>query len=178
MLHVVFKRHSLLPTWNNFVDAPRSRTVGEVRLACSAQETTDAATHHHALAVPASQAHAWKTPLPNSTVTHKHPPVFASPYPLPPQPHPSHSLPWAVPNNYPQLANYPLSTQFLPPPPSEADSPSATLPVHLPLPQITPGSTPSRFIPPTLVPVQPPFHLMLYKILSHYPVEPEVAAGM
>ena len=102
LLHVVFKTHSLLPTWNNFVDALRS----------------------------------------------------SSPYPVPPPPHPSHSQPWSAPNNYPQPTNYPLSTQFLPPPPSEVDGTSATHPAYSQLSHVTPGPTPSRFIPPTLVPVQ------------------------
>ena len=185
LLHVVFKTHSLLPTWNNFVDALRSSTVGEVRLATdlepkysSAQDSTDAATHHHALAVPASQAHVWKIPLPNSTVTHKYPPVFASPYPVPPQPHPSHFLPWSAPNDYPQPTNYPLSTQFFPPPPSEADSPSTTLPAYSILPHFTPVPIPPRSIPPTPVPVQPttlPSDAVQSMTTHQYPVQPEVA---
>ena len=184
LLHVVFKTHSLLPTWNNFVDALRSNTVGEVRLAtdlepkyCSTQGTSVAATHHHALPPP-SQAHARKTPLPNSTVTHKHPPVFASPYPVPPQPHPSHSLPWSAPNDYPQPTKYPLSTQFLPQPPSEADNISATLPAYSQLSYVIPSPTPSRFIPPTPLPVQHPSDAVQSIAVPQCPVQPGVAAGM
>ena len=60
------------PTWSNIVDALRSSTVGEVRLAadlehkyCSTQDI--AATHQHTPPVPAippTQPHTWTTPAP------------------------------------------------------------------------------------------------------------------
>ena len=51
------------PTWKNIVEALRSRIIGEVRLAadleqkyCSTQDTSVAATYHHILPAPSSQA--------------------------------------------------------------------------------------------------------------------------
>ena len=74
----------------------------------------------------------------------------------------------------------PVSTHLLPPPPSEADSLSATLPVYSQLPHITSAPTPSRSIPPTLVPVRHttlPSDAVQSVAAPQYPVQPEVAAG-
>ena len=77
------------PTWKNIVDALRSNTVGEVRLAadleqkyCSTQDTSLAAAHHYAPPAPSqadsqmtspqwsqSQALTWTTPPPQSTIS-------------------------------------------------------------------------------------------------------------
>ena len=156
--------------WNNTVDALKNSTVGEVRLAadleqkyCSTQDTSIAATHHHA---PPSQAHTWTTPLCLSTVSH--PPVSASPYFAPPQPHPSQPLPWSSP-------------YYCPPPPSEADTTSSTLPAYSQVLHTPPGPPPSRSILPPPIPVQQTTLQSdaVQSMTTHqHPMQPQVAAGM
>ena len=147
---------SSTPTWNNIVDA--LNVVDEVRLAtdlqhtyCSTQDI--AATHQHVPPVPVippAQAHTWMTPAPQSTVPFSQPPVFTSPYSVPPQPHPSHLLPWSAPYYHSPSTSYPVSTPSLPPPTSyPASTPS------LPPPTSYPASTPS-LPPPTSYPVSTP----------------------
>ena len=165
--------------WNNTVDALRSSTVGEVRLAadleqkyCSTQDTSVAATHHHA---PPSQAHTWTTPLPLSTVSH--PPVSASPYSAPPQPCPSQPLPWSSPYYYPPPTTYPQSTQFPPSPPSEADTTLSILPAYSQVLHIPPGPPPSRSIIPAQQTTLQSDAVQSMAIHQH-PRQPELAAGM
>ena len=85
------------PTWSNIVDALRSSTVGEVRLAADLEQKyysqqDIAASHQHAppvSAIPPSQTHTW-TPAPQSSVPLTHPLAFDSSYSMRPQSHPSH----------------------------------------------------------------------------------------
>ena len=170
------------PTWSNIVDALRSSTVGEVRLAadlehkyCSPQDI--AATHQHTPPVPAippSQPHTWTTLPPQSTVPLMQPPPFASPYSVPPQSHPSHLPPWSVPHYYPPPSSHPVATPSLPPPPSGAASIATSLSAHSQLPQLPPDPTPS--VPPTPVPVQPAN--LPSDAVQSMTIQPDVAAGM
>ena len=168
------------PTWSNIVTALRSR-IGEVRLAadleqkyCSTQDSSVAATHHHALPAPPSQAdtqttppqqsqsqahtppappvspsqaHTQMTPLPpQSTIPPTQPPVLA--YSETP---PSHPPSWSVPYDYSPHASYPLPTPF----PLTAPPPGVTT---ASVQTVTPTS--SRPLLPS-VPAQPttPQHL-------------------
>ena len=154
----------------------------------SAQDTSVTATHHLVSQVPAvtiSQTHTCTTPLPQSTVPLTQPPVSASPYHSPPQPRPSRFPLWSVPYYYPPPTSYPVSTHFLPPPLSEVDSTTTTHPAYSQLSHVTCGPTPSRAIPPTLVPVQQatlPSDAMQSMTTPHTSlqcaVKPGVAAGM
>ena len=164
------------------VDALKSSTVGEVRLATdpeekysSTRDTSNAATYHHA---PPSQSHTWTTLLPLSTVSH--PPVSTSLYPAPPQLHPSQPLHCSSPYNYPPPTNYPVSTQFPPSPSSDADSTSSALRAYPQLLHIPPGPPPSRSILPTPVPVQQTTRSDAVQSMAtpQCPIQPEVAAGM
>ena len=156
------------PTWKSIVDALRSSTLGEVRLAADLEQkycsTQDTATHHHAPPTPSSQAHtqttspqqsqlqAHATPAPfvspaqaqttmppQFTVSPTQPPVFtSSSYSGTP---PSHPSPWSAPAHYSPHTSYPLSTPFplTPPPPGVAAAS-----VHLScsqVPQVTPTSS-------------------------------------
>ena len=154
------------PTWKNIVDALRSSTVGEVRLAadleqkyCSTQDTSVAATHHHALPAPPSQTDTQTTPLqqsqsqahvtlappvsPSQALTLTTPPTQ---YTIPPmQPpvlaysgtRPSHPPPWSTPFYYSPHIGYPLSTPFTltPPPPGVATA--SVHPSYSQVPQVT-----------------------------------------
>ena len=148
------------PTWSNIVNVLRCNTIGEVRLAadleqkyCSTQDTSIAPTNHYALSAPPSQAHTWKSPLSQSTVSLTHPPAFASPYHDLLLSHPSHTPPWPSPPTCSQL--------------------------HVTPGPIPSGSIPFRSIPPT--PVQPTTLLSdaVQGIAApQCTVQPGVAAGM
>ena len=154
------------PTWKNIVDALRSITVGEVRLAadleqkyCSTQDTSVAATHHHAPPTPSSQADTQTTPPTQYSIPPMQPPVLA--YSGTP---PSHPPPWSAPYYYSPHTSYPLSTPFpLTPPISGA----VTASVHLSslLPQVT--TTSSRPLLPS-VPAQPTTTPQLPTTLPQY----------
>ena len=105
-LMIWMKSYPPPPTWSKVVDALRTKTVGEVRLAADLEQkyctTQDiAASHQHTPPVQAvlpSQAHTQTTSLPQFTVPLTQPPVIiTSPQSVPPQPYPSHSPPWSVP---------------------------------------------------------------------------------
>ena len=192
-----------LPTWKNVVNALRSSTVGEVRLAadleqkyCSTQDTSVAATHHHALPSPPSQADTQTTPPqqshchrpscttttcvsvttshqmttlpPQSTVSTTQPPLFASSsYSVTP---PSHPPPWSAPYYYPPHTGYPLYTPFpLTPPPSGVATASVH-PSYSQPSQVTPTS--SRPLLPS-VPAQPTTP-QLPATLPQYPFPPSL----
>ena len=158
------------PTWKNIVDALRSSTIGEVRLAidleqkyCSTQDTSVAATHHHALpsspsqadtqttpprqsqsqghATPAppaslSQALTLTTPLTQYTIPPTQPPVLA--YSGTP---PSHPPPWSASYYYSPHTGYPLLTSFpfTPPPPGVATV--SVHPSYSQVPRVIPTSS-------------------------------------
>ena len=141
------------PTWSNIIDALRSTTVGEVRLAadleqnhCSTQDTCIAATPHHAPPSPSqadtqtslqlsrSQAHTQTTLPPQYTISPTQPLVFASSYPATP---PSHPSLWSGPYYYSPHTGYPMSTLFpVTPPPSGATTASVGHPPHSQLSQV------------------------------------------
>ena len=137
------------PLWSNIVDALRSDTVGETKLAadlkqkyCSTQDTVIAATHHpvSVTAVAASQPHILVTTLPQFMAPLSQLPIFVPPYSMQAQPQPSHSPPWSASYYSSPPTSYPMSAQFLPPPPSRT--------VHTPI-----LPTDSHVLPgPTLVP--------------------------
>ena len=167
-------------TWSNIVDA--LNVVGEVRLAadlqhkyCSQQDM--GATHRHTplvSATPPAQPHTWTTLPPQSIVSLTQPPVFTSPYSVPPQPHPSHLPPWSGPHYYPPPTSYPVSTPSLPPPPSGEATTATSLSAYSQLPQVTPDPTPS--VPPTPVPVQPV--ALPSDAVPSMTIQPDIAAGM
>ena len=171
------KTNPLPPTWTMIVIALKSDTVGEVRLAadlehkyCTAQDTSTTATHHPAPPVPAvppSQVSTLVPPLPQSTVVPlTWSPVFASPYPVPPLPYPSHFPPWSAPYYHPPSTSYPVSTPSLPPPtnypvstPSlppptsyPVSTPSLPLPTSYPLSTPPPSGAASTAVPPSTRP--------------------------
>ena len=157
------------PTWKNIVDALRSSTVGEVRLAtdleqkyCSTQDTSVAATHHHALPappsqadtqttpphqsqsqghvspalpVPPSQALTWTTPPTQYTIPPMQPPVLA--YSRTP---PSHPSPWSTPYYYSPHTSYPLYTPFPFTPPTSGVATASVHPSYSQVPQVIPTS--------------------------------------
>ena len=158
------------PTWKNIVDALQSSTVGEVRLAadleqkyCSTQDTSVAATHHHAPPTPPSQADTQTTPPqqsqsqvyiplalpvpPSQALTLTTPPTQ---YTIPPIQPPvlaysgtpsSHPPPWSTPYYYSPHTGYPLPTPFplTPPPPGVATA--SVRPSYSQVPQVTPTSS-------------------------------------
>ena len=164
------------PTWNSIVDALRSSTVGEVRLAadleqkhCSTQDTSVAATHHHAPPAPSSQAHT-QTTSPQQSQSHAHatparPPPPSLPVPpsqvlswtTPPtgntipltQPPvlacsatpPSHLPPWSAPYYYSPHTGYPFSTPFSVTPPRSGVATASVHPSYSLLPQVIPTSS-------------------------------------
>ena len=149
-LKIWLKIYPSHPTWSNIVDALRSSTVDEIKLAseleqkyCSTQDTNIAATHYPVpvTGVAASQIHIQMPTLPQITTPLLHPPVFASLYSMPPQPHPSHSPPWSAPYYSSTVTSYPLSAQLLPLPPSGTASIATPPTIYS---QVPPG--------PTLVP--------------------------
>ena len=135
------------PMWTNIIDALRSSTIGETRLAtdleykyCSTHDNSAAATHYHALPVPAvtqSRAPTLMTPPPQSTLTQ-------------PQLHPSCFPPWPIPYNYPPPTSYPMSTPLLYPPTPGVDSaaaPPTVLPAYSQLSDPTPSLVPNPSLP-------------------------------
>ena len=132
------------PTWKNIVYVLRSSTIGEVRLAadleqkyCSTQDSSVAATYHHALSAPSSQADT-QTTSPQQSQSQGHiPPALLVPqsqaltlttpptqHTIPPMQPPvlaysgtpsSHPPPWSTPFYYSPHTSYPLSTPFPPP---------------------------------------------------------------
>ena len=189
-----------LPTWNNIVNALRSSTVGEVRLAadleqkyCSTQDTSVAATHHHALPAPPSQADTKTTTSPQQSQSQGHVPpaplvsssqaltwtTSPTQYTIPPtQPPvlaysgtpPSHFPPWTVPTHYSPHTGYPLYTPFpLFSPPSGA----VTASVHLLYSEVPPVTlTSSRpFLPSVPAQLTTP---RLPTTLPQYPSPPSL----
>ena len=167
-LKIWLKIYPSHPTWSNIVDALRSSTVDEIKLAseleqkyCSTQDTNIAATHYPVpvTGVAASQIHIQMPTLPQITTPLLHPPVFASLYSMPPQPHPSHPPPWSAPHYHPPQTRYPMSDQLIPPPSSGA--------AHIPTPttQVTPGPTSSYL--PTPMTASPPYPVL--PVLPHCP---------
>ena len=157
------------PTWSNVVDALRSSTVGEVRLAadleqkyCSTQDTSVAVTHHHALPAPPSQADTQTTPPQQSQSQAHIPPALPVPrsqaltlttpptqYSIPPmQPPvlaysvtpPSHPSPWSTPYYYSPHTSYPLPTPFPLTPPPPGVATASVHPSYSQVPQVTPTS--------------------------------------
>ena len=180
-LMIWMKSYPPPPTWSKVVDALRTKTVGEVRLAADLEQKYCltqgiAATHQHAPPVPAippSQTHTQTTSPPQSTVPLTQP-VIASPYSVPPQPHPSHSPPWSALHHYPTPSSYPVSTPSLPQPPSGAASIATSLSAYSQLPQLPPDPPPSA--PPTPVPVHPAN--LPSDAVPSMTIQPDVAAGM
>ena len=146
-------------TWSNIVDALRSYTVGEIKLAtdlerkyCLTQNARVAPTYHpvSVTAVPASHM----TTLPQFMAPLSQPPVFVPPFSMPSQPHLSHSPPWSASHYSPPPTNQPVSAQLLPPPPAGATHTATPPTVYS---QVTPDPTPalSSYIP-TPVTASPP----------------------
>jgi len=180
-LMIWMKSYPPPPTWSKVVDALRTKTVGEVRLAADLEQKYClthgiAATHQHAPPVPAippSQTHTQTTSPPQSTVPLTQP-VIASPYSVPLQSHPSHLPPWSAPHYYPPPSSYPVATSSFPPPPSGAASTDTSLSAYSQLPQVPPDPTPS--VPPTPVPVHPAN--LPSDAVPSMTIQPDVAAGM
>ena len=137
------------PTWKNIVDALRSSTVGEVRLAadleqkyCSTQDTSVAATHHLVSPplVSLSQPHTQTTTLPSQcTVSTIQPPLFASSsYSVTP---PSHPPPLSAPYYYPPHTGYPLYTPLPVTPRPSGVATASVHPSYSHVPQVTPTSS-------------------------------------
>ena len=188
------------PTWKNIVDALRSSTVGEVRLAadleqkyCSTQDSSVAATHHHAPPTPSSQAHTKTTP-PQQSQIQAHVPLLVPPSqantltPLPPQSTvsrtqspmfasssysgtpPSHPPPWSAPYYYLPHTGYPLSTPFPLTPPTSGVATASVHPSYSQVPQVTPTSS-RPFL--SSVPAQPTTPQFL-TTLPQYPSLPSL----
>ena len=158
-----------IPTWKNIVDALRSSTVGEVRLATDLEQnycsTQDTATHHHVSPATPSQALTLTTPPTQYTIPPTQPLVLAS-YSGTPLSHPP---PWSAPYYYSPHTSYPLYTPFtLTPPPSGV----ATASVHpySQVPQVIPTS--SRPLLPSVpsLPTTP----QLPTTLPQYPSPPSL----
>ena len=158
------------PTWSNILDALRSSTVGEVRLAadleqkyCSTQDSSIAATHHHALPAPPSQADTQTTP-PQQSQSQVHVPLPVPPSqahtltPLPPQSTisptqppmfafssysgtPPSRLPRSIPFYYSPHTSYPLSTPFPLTPPKSGVATASVHPSYSQVPQVIPTSS-------------------------------------
>ena len=151
------------PTWSNIVDALRSSTVGEVRLAAALEQkycsTQDASTHHHAPPSPSqpdtqttppqqsqskappvsmSQSLTQTTPPTLYAISPLQPLVFASSYSVTP---PSHPSPWSVPYYYLPHASYPLSTPLQLTPPPSGVATASVHPSYSQVPQVTPTSS-------------------------------------
>ena len=160
------------PTWKNIVDALRSSTVGEVRLAvdleqkyCSTQDTSVAATHHHALPSSPSQALTQTTPPTQHTIPPMQPPVLA--YSGTP---PSHPPPWSASYYYSPHTSYPLYTPFPLTPPTSG---VATTSVHpsSQVPQVLPTSSRPLL---SSVPAQPTTNPQFLTTLPQYPSLPSL----
>ena len=144
------------PTWSNIVDALRSDTVGETKLAadleqkyCSTQDISLSATNHPVpiTAVAPSQAHIVVTTLPQFMAPLSQPPTFFPTYYTQALPHPSHLKPWSAPHYYPPPTGFPVSAQ-LPPPASSRTAYTATpLTVHLHVPPAPTLVTSSYSVP-------------------------------
>ena len=199
-----------LPTWKNIVYALRSSTVGEIRLAadleqkyCSMQDTSIAATHHHALPAPPShadtqttspqqsqsqghvplaplvspsQAHT-QTPLPpQSTISPTQPPLFASSsYSVTP---PSHPPPWSAPYYYSPHTGYPLSTPFPLTPPTSGVAAASVHPSYSQVPQVTPTSSRPFLssVPSLLTTPQLPTTLPQYPSPPSLTISPDISS--
>ena len=161
-LKIWLKTYPSHPTWRNIVDAIRSDTVGEIKLAtdlerkyCLTQDTSVAPTYHPVLvtAVPASHM----TTQPQFMAPLSQPPVFIPPYSMPPQPHPSHLPPLSVQYYSPSPTSQPVSAQLLPPPPAGTTHTATPPTVYS---QTTSGHTlgPSSYLPTHVTgsPVVPP----------------------
>ena len=162
------------PTWKNIVDALRSSTIGEVRLAANLEQmhcsTQDTANYHHALPAPSSQADTqttspqqsqsqshippapssqalvWTTPPTQYTIPPTQPPVLA--YSESP---PSHLPPWSVPYYYYPHTDYPFSTPFPLTPLTSGVVTASVHPSYSLLPQVT--STSFRPFLPSVSPL-------------------------
>ena len=181
-LMIWMKSYPPPPTWSKVVDALRTKTVGEVRLAADLEQkyctTQDiAASHQHTPPVQAvlpSQAHTQTTSLPQFTVPLTQPPVIiTSPQSVPPQPYPSHSPPWSVPYHSPHPLSTPPTSYPVSTPSGEART-DTSLSAYIQLPQVTPDPTPS--VPPTPVPVQPV--ALPSDAVPSMTIQPDIAAGM
>ena len=161
-----------LPKWKNIVDALRSITVGEVRLAADLEQkycsTQDTATHHHAPPAPSSQADT-QTTSPQHSQSQGHvppaplvPPSQASTCTTPP-------TQYTIPSMQPPVLAYSVTPPFHPPPGSapyyyspHTSYPLSTLfPLILPQPGVAAASVhPSysqfpQVIPTSLLPSLP-----------------------
>ena len=154
------------PTWNNIIDALRSSTVGEVRLAadleqkyCSTQDPSVAATHHRAPPLPSqpdtqtappqqsqskappvsmSQSLTQTTPPTQYAISPTQPLVFASSYSVTP---PSHPSPWSASYYYSPQTSYSLSTPLQLTPPPSGVATASVHPSYSQVPQVTPTSS-------------------------------------
>ena len=136
------------PTWNNMVDALRSKTVGEMNLAADLeqkyhlrQDTSIVATHHHALPAPPvspSQAHTQTTLPSQSTMPPTQPRSFAFPYCVTP---PSHPPSWSVPYYYSPHTSYPFPAPFPLTPLTSGAATTSVHPSYSQLHQVTPTSS-------------------------------------
>ena len=128
----------LPPTWSDVVDALRSGSVGEVRLAVELEQkycsTQDKSICPHVLPALVSQAYTQTTPPTQSTIPPTQLPVFASAYTATP---PSHPPPWSAPYYNSPHTRYSLSTPFLLHPPTSG---AATTLSYLQLSQVSPTS--------------------------------------
>ena len=154
-LKIWLKTYPPSSTWGNILNALRSSTVGETKLAAELEgkfcSSDVAATHQLAppiQAVTASQAHTWTMTL-QSAAPLTQPPIFASPYSAP-QPHHSHS---PDPDYYPSATSHLVSTPFLSSPSEKASTTTSHAvivvhPAYSRLHEVRP-------VPPTSRPAQP-----------------------
>ena len=149
------------PTWNNIIDALRSSTVGEVRLAEDLEQkycsTQHASTHHHAPPLPSqpdtqttppqhsqskappvsiSQSLTQTTPPTQYVISPTQPPVL--PYSVTP---PSHPSPWSASYYYSPQTSYSLSTPLQLTPPPSGVATASVHPSYSQVSQVTPTSS-------------------------------------
>ena len=159
-LKIWLKTYPSHPTWSNIVDALRSNTVGEIKLAsdlerkyCLTQDTSVAATYHPLLV---SASHM--TTLPQFMAPLSQPSVFVPPYSIQTQPQPSHLPPWSAQYYSLPPTSQPVSAQLLSPLSSGTAHTSTPPTVYS---QVTPdptsylptfmtGSPPHPVLPPSL----------------------------
>ena len=149
-LKIWLKTYPAHSTWSNIIDALRSYTVGEIKLAtdlerkyCLTQDTSVAPTYHPVSVTAVSASHMTTLPQFMAPLSH---PVFVPPYSMPPQPHLSHPPPWSASHYSPTPTTQPMSTQLLPPPSSGTAHTVTPATVYS---QVTPDPTP---VPPSYIP--------------------------
>ena len=130
------------PTWDILTEALESPPVGERFLA---QQVRD----KHCRSTEERVTHGYPSEGLSSvglSTSQGSYPLGASPYSMPPQPHPSHLLPWSVPYYSSLPASYPMSAQLLPPPSSGT---AYNVPPTTAFSQVTPGPVldPSSYLP-------------------------------